>query len=552
MADANLTVTIGSQEVRVGDPANSRLSIEIKNTGNADVTFTFYLTIPSAFVAKAAVTSIDFRGLEATQDPENQPQDKTTWRIGARKGTLIKSSSAMTLTLSRITAASAEPQTVGIEWRTGGTVVGSKSLPVTVLAVNDAPKIVSFEAESHTLIWSPGKKLEIKLSWETDKDSVVELWRLGTKLLPAPGEASAPRAARDWPDVGYASSGIQPYQLTATAKGKTVSRWEFVRVQDPGWNRIECSQGAPTLLLDDGGQTLYGIFVRDGEAAVFRLEPDQGSLGRADLFWGKVERGMERSPGAFFKNKIWLVGGSQIDPEVCSNMVWSFDPHAKASGPRTSAPWTPRMGHACTTFGDELWILGGVDENGNTLSDVWSFDGATWQERAPLETPLCLLAATDFDKRLWVYGGLDAPFGTPQKALRYLDAGAQDWQEMSFSEGVGKPATPDPGFGDPFASALCVNQTPNGRLLCALGTFQKGDFASAAFTLSGYGDDNVADMSRLTAKYPIGDKEWPTKTDAGARQQPFRLSAVSFGFYIFAFSLVYGADNRSLTYLVQS
>ncbi len=551
MADADLTVRIASQDVRVGDPANSRLSIEIKNAASTDATFTFYLTIPAAFVAKAAVNSIGFGGLTAAPDPPNQPQDKTTWRIGTLKGTVIAKSSAITLTLSRITAASAGPQTIGIEWRRGPTVAGSVSLPVTVLAVTDAPKIVSFGAESHTLIWNPGAKSPVKLSWETDKDSVVELWRLGTKLLPAPSAASAPRTMRDWLDADYQSFGIQPYQLTATAGGKTVSRWEFVHIQEPGWNKLECSQGAPTLLLNDSGQTLYGIFARDGEAAVYRLEPEKGALGRADLFWGKVTQGMEHSPGAFFKNKIWLVGGSQIDPEVCSNMVWWFDPRSKESGTGTLPPWTPRMGHACTTFGNELWILGGVDENGNTLSDVWSFDGTTWQERTPLTTPLCLLAATDFDKRLWVYGGLDAPFGRPHKALRYLDAGAGDWQQMSFRR-ADEPATLDPRFGDPFASALCVNPTPRGDLLCGLGTFQGDRIQSAAFTVRGYGDTNEADVSELTRRYPIGDNEWPTTADIKAAQQGFRLSAVTFGSYIFVVSLVYGADNRSLTYLVQS
>ena len=29
------------------------------------------------------------------------------------------------------------------------------------------------------------------------------------------------------------------------------------------------------------------------------------------------------------------------------------------------------MGHACAVFDGKMWILGGMDEDGNTLSDVW-------------------------------------------------------------------------------------------------------------------------------------------------------------------------------------
>ena len=425
---------------------------------------------------------------------------------------------------------------------------------------------------------------------------MVELWRLGTKLLPAPAQESAPRTMPqwEWNDRDYDSSGIQPYQLKATAGGKTVSRWLFVRIQDPGWNRIECRQGAPTLLVNDGDNTLYGVFARDGEGAVYQLEPEKGALGRADVFCCEVPEGMEQSPGAFLQNKIWLVGGSQIDPEVCSDKVWCFDPKTKQSGPvaTTGTPtmWTPRMGHVCATFDGKLWILGGVDEHANTLSDVWYLEGTTWRESKPLKldpdeverrTPLCLLAATEFDNKLWVYGGLDAPFGTPQTALWYLPkepcptchgsgnvegkvcstcqgGGWQrdysDWQRMTRRRRTVETSGQDLHSGDPFGSTLCVDKTQGVPLLCGLGTFQESQgITSAMFRLTGlsYGTTNEADLTEV--KYPITpDNGWPTLRDAAALQQPFRLSAVAFRSHIFVVSLVYGADNRSLTYLVQS
>jgi hypothetical protein len=223
------------------------------------------------------------------------------------------------------------------------------------------------------------------------------------------------------------------------------------------------------------------------------------------------------------------------------------------------------MGHACTTFDGKLWILGGVDENGNTLSDAWYLEGTTWREGKPLATPLCLPAAIEFDERLWVYGGLDAPFGTPQTALRYRTKDG-DWQRMTRRGRVATSASQnphsgdpsagqDPHSGDPFGSALCVDKTQRVPRLCGLGTFQEDQgIISAMFRLSGlsYGATNAADLSDVS--YPITpDKGWPTERgDGDYVQQPFRLSAVAFRSHIFVVSLVYGADHRSLTYLVQS
>jgi hypothetical protein len=532
------------------------LSIDIRNGTDTDATFTFYMAIPVAFVPAAAADQIVFSGLEPTKD-DTQSEGKTRWRLGSKRGTLTGKDSSVTMTLSNITAASAGQQTIELEWRRGTDVVGSTSLPVDVLADNDEPRIVSFEAKPHIVIWRQDAKSPVKLAWETDESSIVELRRFETRLLPAAGEASAPRKMPEWSDRDYDFSPILPYELRATGARGSVSRWLFVRVQEPGWNRIECSQGAPSLLLNDADKTLYGVFARDGEAAVYRLDLETGGLGRKDTFCCKVPEEMNESPGAFFRNRIWLVGGSQIDldPRVCSNKVWWFDPKSKETGviesAGSAAMWTARTGHACATFGGKLWILGGVDADGNTLSDVWCFDGNIWQESEALGRPLCLLAATEFDQRLWVYGGVDAPFGTPQSGVWYRSSRDAAWQQMRFNTRVGEPPVTNPGSGDPFASALCVDKTRSVPMLCGLATFQKDiGIASEMFTLSGVNYvNNTADVRERSAIPP--QKGWPTTVDARL-QQAFRLSAVGFKSSIFVVSLVYGAGSRSLSYRVQS
>jgi len=118
---------------------------------------------------------------------------------------------------------------------------------------------------------------------------------------------------------------------------------------------------------------------------------------------------------------------------------------------------------------------------------------------------------------------------------------------MQFHRQVSEPASSDPGFGDPFGSALCVDKDD---LLSGLGTFQTDrGIVPAMFTLSGVNYSNAtADLNpknySLTA-----DKGWPTRKGTNL-QQTFQLSAVGFKNFIFVVSLVYGADNRSLTYLV--
>jgi hypothetical protein len=551
MTDTKLTVTIAGQEVRVGDATNSKVSIEIKNNTGGDLKYTFYITLPKAFVAEDKVGKIVFEQLKATTDSVEQPPEGTRWRVGSARGTNIADNKTLKLTLSRIAATATDTPTIGIEWFKRATKVGTVSLPVTVLAAHDVPNIISFEADKYVVTRTQtGVKEPIKLKWETDDESVVELFRLGAKLLPTAGKDSAARKmAPWWQDSDDKSSGIQPYQLTATAKGRTVSRWLFVRVQDRGWNRIECTQGAPTLLLKDGDNRLYGVFLRDAEATVYRLDTESGALGREDTYCCQVPEGMETSPGAFFQNKIWLVGGSQIDPEVCSNTVWWFDPQSNKSG-SAEANWSRRMGHACVAFDKKLWILGGVDLNGNTLADVrYSCDGTTWSESESLPMPLCLLTTAAFDDKIWAYGGADARLGTPQKGLWCYNKSA--WQQMKFYGEVDEAPKEDPGLGDPYGSALCVGKgtiNPPSSELYVLGTFQGKTITDAMYKLTGWRSPAIS----LEQQGAIGaENAWPKREQSGDTLQPFRLSSVGFGSFIFVVSVVEGVDNRWLTYLVR-
>ena len=183
---------------------------------------------------------------------------------------------------------------------------------------------------------------------------------------------------------------------------------------------------------------------------------------------------MRTSPGAFFQNAIWLVGGSQVDPTASSNEIWCYQPFEKKEH-RFIANWPARMGHALVVFQNRLWILGGLDANGNTLDDVWFCDGTNtfnqpdksilaWRPAVPLPTPICQPsvaaftdgAASSRKERLWLTGGADGPWGTPKEDTYCLELASQNtaggtWNKVS---GLGGAAW----AGRMFASALCVGQ----------------------------------------------------------------------------------------------
>ncbi|CAN0029530.1 unnamed protein product, partial [Chrysoparadoxa australica] len=149
---------------------------------------------------------------------------------------------------------------------------------------------------------------------------------------------------------------------------------------------------------------------------------------------------MQKSPAAFFQNKIFLVGGSQVDASVFSNQVRAYDPMTESwTDLSEGVPWSARMGHAITSYNGRLWVTGGVDANGNTLKDVhYTEDGKTWTAGCDLPEPMCFHALEGYTftsgptqiDRLWLYAGLNTPAGKPYTNMWYWpDAG--QWKKLS-------------------------------------------------------------------------------------------------------------------------
>lgn len=122
------------------------------------------------------------------------------------------------------------------------------------------------------------------------------------------------------------------------------------------------------------------------------------------------------------------------------------------------------MGHACVVFQQQVWVLGGMDANGNALNEVWSCDApGKWTRHAPTAwSPRCMHAATVFQNKIWIYGGVTAPFGDPLEDL-WTSRDGTTWERYTtIPHDAGKP------IGKPLGCAL---QVVNGKLHL-LGSFR--------------------------------------------------------------------------------
>lgn len=139
-----------------------------------------------------------------------------------------------------------------------------------------------------------------------------------------------------------------------------------------------------------------------------------------------------------FKNLLWVVGGHEAntDPHnqfTMHNDVWSSSDGANWTCTTATAPFTGREQHTCMAFNDRLWVIGGLDANGKALNDVWSSsDGVTWrmEQDSAAFPPRYGHASVVFDNKMWVIGGfsplvIGSRFGYYRNDAWYSSDGVQ-------------------------------------------------------------------------------------------------------------------------------
>lgn len=110
-------------------------------------------------------------------------------------------------------------------------------------------------------------------------------------------------------------------------------------------------------------------------------------------------------------NSLYMFGGGSIT-STASSQLWRFDPSSSSwslVSPGGSQPGG-RFKHAAANFQNQLYILGGENQSGQKLDDVWRYDPATntWKQVAQDTQPPSRsghTAVSSGGSKLFVYGG---------------------------------------------------------------------------------------------------------------------------------------------------
>ena len=161
-----------------------------------------------------------------------------------------------------------------------------------------------------------------------------------------------------------------------------------------------------------------------------------GSLGTVNDVWSSSNGILWTpvvSPAAFlpryghtsvvFNGKMWVIGGYDPSSFTTFNDVWSSSNGILWTLETNPALALYRWGHTSVVFddgdgsGEQMWVIGGTDENGNNAADVWnSTDGIKWTNATALPGAVPFSARAGHTSvvynngtgdKIWMLGGAD-------------------------------------------------------------------------------------------------------------------------------------------------
>ena len=536
-------------DVGSGKKGTNKIVIRITNTAATPITFSgmgakgeLALIISTGNGPDNLVTLDDSTALKIEQSPKlwdpnplKTLQGQVTWSFKLSKP-VLEANAGVQLTLANFES-NVDPGRAKI---TISAKISGYAAYQTVLEVEKKAEqfaLIYFTADPPYLITEEDKN-KFKLTWNVVKagravlsgynDTKLQEFQAGSRGCKS-GQPFVYDQERPWaPTTRY------KLEITDEAdETKRLAREVTVPLLTSGWYPVTFPYGYPAVLCSMNNVKLYGIFVKAGKASLYSSEYPYAKW---MLENEEVPEGMLTSPAVCLQNKLWLIGGGAADPNLRSNEIWSYDSDAGEWRQHDQPLWSPRMGHACVVFNDKLWVLGGNDETGTSVNEVWaatfSNEQFTWEQKSgdapgipPTPWPSrCMFAVTTFNRKLWIYGGLTEPFSDPLEDLWSSEDG-KTWQPYTTI-----PKYKDMSVGKPLGATLqVVNNTLN----------LFGSFGSGTITTS------------LRCILSEGQQRWNTREVEGAwddqEGNSFSLVSVQHKGLIFLRSLDYRTRDNPTT-----
>jgi Kelch motif len=443
----------GALRVGANPQPSNQFTLSIENKGNAIVSET---RIPPNLYLQGRLGPEDAALFSKKEDARNYctitkpDQWNCEWdfpgdasfclKIYSYDDTLFKNGESIEIALSNVISKTA-PGKATLSFASD---LSEDSQTLEISKEAKTPDIIYFISEPEEGVQNlPGD--DILLKWRTNQLTKRMLNQIGVGD-PLPADFSTDEGAKLIPSVSADVS----FRLSGYDEAMRIERTLSVRVLrsgwydrrnsllegDPGYPRPENKEEnralkrhesgydlEPTLLLNANDVKLYAIFrlVFQGKERAFLFETPNpfGSWKFVQSFVPNqasfIPEGFSASPGVYFDDKLWLIGGSQIDPDLCSNGVWCFDPKRGSWESWEAATWSPRMGHGVLQFQNKIWVMGGRDAAGNPLNDVWTLETKTktWTSLGQASwAPRCLFGPAVFQSQIWLYGGAQEPFSS--------------------------------------------------------------------------------------------------------------------------------------------
>jgi len=276
-------------------------------------------------------------------------------------------------------------------------------LPFEVVSLQVKPEILSYSANPSVL---QGNNAPTNLNWEIKGENYTYRILDGLKELKTGNEANDSGKF----EINPVPIGNHSYTLEVTQGSATVTKSIPVRALDQSNFSFKGNPPLPliignfcagqqddylfSLMYSSNNQTGASI-----DSIGYTHEGLSGNWSKISLSDSEKERLLPyatspmvhlRGPGEVY-GRLFFVGGSQVKPMDTFNSVaiinLDFTPGTGAESKlsiQQNLPWSSRMGHSCVIFPhagtDNIYLLGGVDEWGASLNDVWvSSDGKTWK-----------------------------------------------------------------------------------------------------------------------------------------------------------------------------